>query len=271
MPDFEAALLHVDRHGRNLDQARLHYLLTGETPPHVVTLRWFAHQRPDGGFAPMWASQVSSIDATCYQLTQMSQLGLGEEHPIAAQALRFLAERQKADGLWEEQPELVDVAPPWAQPGHLAATCYLTANAGWVLSQFPGFSSCSERAITFLLTQLDATGGLPSFVNAHWIALALFHRAGLQDEATRLSAHVATRVPELSASDLAWLVDCLTVAGLNEEDVLLSRSAHRLGELQRPTGEWVDDPTEPGATDCTVQSLIALARLGEFENHPFFN
>jgi len=118
--DLHAAVAHVREHGTAAENARLHYLLTGvarfsesqsaaESSESQSVARFSesqSAQRSDGGWSPPWAPEYSSVDATCFQLTLADQLGFDRRSPLFIDALRFLAERQRADGYWEEEEEM---------------------------------------------------------------------------------------------------------------------------------------------------------------------
>ena len=66
----DKAIQFVQEKGGDLEQARLRYLLDGERPSTAIIQQLFNGQQNDGGFAPFWAPNYSSIDATCYRLAQ---------------------------------------------------------------------------------------------------------------------------------------------------------------------------------------------------------
>ncbi|MDP9374612.1 MAG: squalene--hopene cyclase, partial [Chloroflexota bacterium] len=117
MVDGALAVEFVGRHGDDVERARLRHLLAGASPPPAVVAALLAGQRADGGWPPFWAPDYSSLDATCFRLARAEALGLTTTEPALAGAVRFLADRQRADGGWEEDAAVREVAPPWAAPG----------------------------------------------------------------------------------------------------------------------------------------------------------
>lgn len=66
---IEQAITFVREHGDSVAQARLAYLLHRTPPPTTVIEHLLSNQRADGGWAPFWESDYSSLDATCFRLT----------------------------------------------------------------------------------------------------------------------------------------------------------------------------------------------------------
>jgi hypothetical protein len=76
MPDLEKAIEFVNSHGTAIEKARLAFTFCEEPPAKTVVETVFRGQQTDGGFAPFWAQTYSSLDATCYRLSQAQQLGV---------------------------------------------------------------------------------------------------------------------------------------------------------------------------------------------------
>src|SRR5215469_11290399 len=131
MVDIDGAIGFVVAHGDQVDRARLSWLRSGTAPQPDVVATAEAGQAPEGGWPGVWGG-LPSIDATCFRLAELDDLG-ALERPAARRAMTWLASRQRPDGTWEEDASLADSAPPWAQPGDPEARLYLTANAGFWL------------------------------------------------------------------------------------------------------------------------------------------
>src|SRR5690348_2909694 len=122
--DQARAVAFVRTNGTASELSRLRFLVDGTHPTAEEEAVISAGQRADGGWAPFWAADYSSIDATCFRLAQAEQGGVSPEHEAIQRGAQFLAERQRPDGSWEESATLADAAPPWAMPGDLAARLY---------------------------------------------------------------------------------------------------------------------------------------------------
>ncbi len=262
-----AAAVFVEKRGDPLQRARLRYIYQGQ-PPSPNALRQFrAGQRADGGWQAHWAPNYSSIDATCFELFRAEQLGLDVSDPALIASLHFLARRQQGDGAWEEAPNLSSVTPPWAVPGSREARLYLTASSGYWLARLAPASMGSlresaTRASNYLILYLGGRDRLPSFHQADWLAAGLWQCLGRADLSGRLYTFLETRLPELPAGNLAWLIVTLRGAGLEASHVLLAAAGTRLAALQAEDGHW---PSEgPGRdVDETLDALYAMRLLGQ--------
>jgi len=262
------AALYVEQHGDPAQRARLRYIYSGQAPAEDSIRLALAGQRADGGWQSPWAPDYSAIDTTCHRLAQAEQLGLGAAEPALMRGLRFLAERQQADGAWEEEPDQSSMAPAWALPGSREARLYLTANSGYWLARLGPASMGSlresaGRASRYLLLYLSGRDRLPSFLQADWLAAAMWHILGRADMSSRIYPFLESRVPELPAENLAWLISALRGAGLEATHPLLAAASARLAESQATDGRFpnLENPTLD--TNTTLDALYALKLTGQ--------
>src|SRR5260221_4960694 len=169
------AALYIEQHGDPAQRARLRYIYSAKAPADDSIRLALAGQRADGGWQSAWAPDYSAIDATCNRLAQAEQLGLGAAEPAILRGLHFLAQRQQADGAWEEEPDQSSMAPAWALPGSREARLYLTANSSYWLAPLGPASlgrlrESARRAARYLLLYLSGRDRLPSFLQANWLA-----------------------------------------------------------------------------------------------------
>jgi hypothetical protein len=256
--DLQPAIEYVQRHGTPVERARLNYTLRGEPPPDDVREGLARSQRGDGGWAAFWSPEYSSLDATCYQLAQLDQMGVDRRDLLFIDAVRFLAERQQLDGSWEEDPAEAERAPLWAKPGDAAAGLYVTANCGFWVAVTGLVPAAAHDAALYLSFHLGEDGGLPSFPHAHWLATALWQQQGMADEAGKGLAYLGRRVPELSAGNLAWLVIALRTGGVDAGEETVSAALERLVALRDPAGYWPSDEGADNAVHVTVEAIKAM-------------
>jgi hypothetical protein len=236
--DLARAAAFVEANADPLDRARLHALLHGETAPSEALPR----ANDDGGFSASWSGEDSSLDATCFMLDRLSDLG-DEAATTRARAILFLQARRCADGWWAEDASLAERAPPSSMPGDEAATVYLTANCG---------NRCDNaRAADWLAARVSPEGRLPSFVQAHWLAAALLRRHA-HARAFPLIRNLSGRVGELGPASLAWLASTLPAEPVGAVARML------LAGRQEENGRW---RSENGEGDDGAATLAVLRVL----------
>lgn len=263
----KAAAEFVEQRGDAAERARLRYILAGEPATADAIRQALAGQRADGGWQPAWAPDYSSLEATCQRLARAEQLGLGTGEPALMRGLLCLAQRQQGDGAWEEEPEVDSMAPAWDKPGNREARLYLTANCGHWLARAsrPEAGTLREsavRAARYLNTYLDSRGRLPSFLPAHWLAAGMWQCLDQRGPADSIYAFLEGRVPEMTASSLAWLITTVRGVGLAANHGLVLSAAMRLVGLQTGDGRWPSDDGPNGDVSNTLDALYALKLAG---------
>ncbi|SCE69798.1 hypothetical protein GA0070215_101417 [Micromonospora marina] len=269
--DLDAAIGFVVAHGDAVDRARLSRLRSGAPVPPDVLDAAEAGQAPGGGWPAVLDGDVASIDATCFRLAELDDLGaLGR--PAARHALDWLAARQLPDGGWDEDPSLAGLAPEWATPGDPEARLYQTANAGFWLTVAGldaraagpldhrvggAYAGVVQAAAQALAAQLAPDGSWPSFLPAGWLAAAVLHRQQMYYESARIQAVLADRVPQMSPADVAWLAATLRRADVGEEQWLLVSARRRLAETQRSDGGWDSDDGHQFDVHTTLRAIRA--------------
>jgi Prenyltransferase and squalene oxidase repeat len=268
MADIDAAIGYVVAHGDPVDRARLSWLRSGVAPAPEIVAKAEMGQAPSGGWPAFWAGDVASIDATCFRLAELDDLGALHREP-ARKALRWLAARQRPDGTWEEDESLAGSAPDWAQPGDPEARLYLTANAGfWLAVAGPpepppsreanAHNEVVARATQAFRAAMRDDGSWPSYLVAGWLGAALLYHAEWFYEAAQIQVILAERVPDMTPADVAWLAATLRRVGVSADDWLLTAARKRLTETQRSDGGW---PSDDGAAFDVHATLTAIRAL----------
>jgi Prenyltransferase and squalene oxidase repeat len=272
MVDIDAAIGFVMARGDLVDRARLSWLRSGQMPPDEVLSKVELGQSPEGGWPAAWGD-LPSIDATCFRLAELDDLGaLGR--PAARRALDWLAGRQRPDGTWQEDAALADVAPPWAKPGDPEAALYLTANAGFWLAiagpeavehedfqmqQVNPYAEVIARATQAFRAALRPDGTWPSFLVAGWLGGALLYKTGWYYEAAQIQVVLAERVPDMTQADVAWMAAAFRRAGLSNQDYVMQVAMRKLAESQGSDGGWESDDG-PSFDVHTTLTAIRAAR-----------
>ena len=262
LAELQSAIDYVRRHGTPLEKARLEHIVYGEPAPDDVRQQLERSQRSDGGWAAIWAPEYSSLDATCYQLAQAEELGIDLRSLMVVDAIRFLAERQRFDGSWEEEAAEAEHAPLWARPGEDVAKLYVTANCAFWVAMTGLIPSAAHDAALLLSFHLDENGMMPSFTQTHWLATALWRHQEMDDETLKGLTYLRGRVPDLSAGNLAWMILALRQGGVSAEHDAVGAGVERLISLRDPAGHWPPDEGADNAAHVTVEAIRALQMGG---------
>jgi hypothetical protein len=269
--DLDAAIGFVVAHGDDVDRARLAYLRTGAAPDPELLVLAEAGQVEGAGWPGRHGGEIASIDATCFRLGELDDLGaLGR--PAARQALDWLVATQRPDGTWEEDAALAGEAPPWAAPGDPEARLYLTAGAAFWLSAaglaaraagpldvrvggaYAGVIAAAASAITGSLRE---DGSWPSFLATGWLGAAVLFGQGRYLEAARMQTVLGERLPDLSPADVAALACALRRLDIGDDDWLLRAAQRRLAETQRTDGSWPVDDGDPFVVHTVLTAIRA--------------
>jgi hypothetical protein len=268
--DIEAAIGFVVARGDQVDRARLSWLRS-DVPPHPdVIAKVEMGRSPGGGWPAFWSSDVSSLDATCFRLAELDDLG-ALDRPAARSALAWMAARQRPTGMWEEDDALADSAPSWATPGDPEAAVYLTANVGFwlaVAGQPSGakspdanpYAAVVARASQAFRASMRPDGTWPSFLVAGWLAAGMLFHTGWYYESAQLQVVLADRIPGMSAADVAWLSAALRRAGLSQDDFIMVAAKKRLGETQRSDGGWPSDDGDAFDVHTTLAAIRGMRK-----------
>jgi hypothetical protein len=274
MVDLDAAIGYVVAHGDAVDRARLSWLWGAVVPPQDLLDKAETGQAPSGGWPAFWGSDVGSIDATCFRLGELDDLG-ALDRPAARRAVEWIAGRQRPDGTWAEDDSLAAVAPPWAKPGDPEARLYLTANAAfWLTVAGPGVDLSRQhygprpednehaaliaRAAEAFRASLRPDGSWPSFLVTGWLGAAVLFHLGWFYEAAQIQVILAERVPKMSPADCAAMAAALRRVGMSPDDWLLVAAKRRLTETQRTDGGWLSDDGDAFNVHTTLAGIRAM-------------
>jgi hypothetical protein len=269
--DLDAAIGFVMAKGEPVERARLAWLRNGTGPSADVLDHVEVGQTHEGGWPPQLGGRTPSVDATCFRLAELDDLG-GLGRPAARRALDWLATRQLRDGTWDEDPALADGAPPWATPGDPEARLFVTANAAFWLtvagldarsagpldSRVGGvYAGVVTGAAHAIAETLRDDGTWPSFLITGFLGAAVLYRQDMFYESAKMQVVLNERLPEISAADVAWLAATLRRVGVAEDDWLLLAARRRLTETQRSDGGWPSDDGEAFDVHTTLRAIRA--------------
>jgi hypothetical protein len=263
----DRAIAFVEANGTELEKARLRWVVDMVAPGRAAVDSLAALQNADGGFPlGLVAGRPTSVDSTLTALWWLEELGLLASVP-AGRAHAFLGFAQRKDGGWDENPALAQHdLPPWVRIGDLPTRLYLTAYAAyWLGRRGPKDSPVFRRALDFLRPHQDETGRFRGYLHTTWIATSVFLLAGPAGAAAArqgLAALADISSTEWEASQLAWALSCLGVAGLPAEHSFVARALDELKRRQRQDGSWASEDGDPYAVGATIQAFGVLMRYG---------
>jgi hypothetical protein len=270
MVDLDAAIGYVVAHGDAVDRARLSYLRSRTEPSTDILEKAESGDLPNGGWPPLASSATPSVDATCFRLSELADLG-ALQRPAALKALGWLARSQRPDGYWEEAESLAAMAPPWAAPGDPEARLYLTVNAGYWLAitapqpryygeqvEYEYAPQVAMAAEAFRGT-LSSTGSWPSYLAAGWLGAGLLYHLGWFYESAQVQVILAERIPRMTGGDCALLAATLRRVGMSHDDWVLQAARRRLTELQRHDGGWASDDGPAFDVHATLAVIRAVS------------
>lgn len=264
MADVTSAMEFVQVNGHAVEQARLQVFL-GKRPALDAVLKEIAdRQHQDGSFAPFWDADAHSLDATCYHLAVLEQLGVTEGQ-IVERARTFLWSRRQEDGSFQEDETYSAIAPPWAKPGVLEATLYLTSNAGFWLATAAHDDERLTASAHFLVDHLGQDGRFPTYFHAHWLAAGFLFGVGEIECANALLAGLEQRLAILEASQLAWMVNALCLHGVSRDHTLVDAAVRRLMNLQQADGRFASEDGTWQDVHTTLEALRALQGIGAWD------
>lgn len=267
---MDAAIGFVVARGDPVERARLSWLRTGTAPSAEVNAKAELGQSVEGGWPAVWG-QVASVDATCFHLTELDDLGLLDS-PSGRKALDWMAKRQGPDGTWEEDESLAAEAPAWARPGDPEARLYLTAGAAFWLAVADqdaraagvieakvgsAYSAAVSAGAQVIADSLGAGGTWPSFLVTGWLGAAVLYSREMFYESARMQIVLTERLPGMSPADVAWMAATLRRVGLPDDDWLLVSARRRLAETQGTDGGWRSDDGEAFDVHTTLAAIRA--------------
>lgn len=257
----------VAENGSDLEKARLQYVLYGLNPEMEVLESFTALQNEDGGFpCGLGDGNPSSLERTHLALWWLEELGTLNSTEVDS-AIDFMVRKQSDDGSWDENLALPrHCLPPWIIPGDLLTRLYLTAySAYWLGASGRRGHPSFQKALDFLIEYQDGTGEFYGYLHTTWLATSAFIMAGDQYTITAkrgMQALMDRPLSEYEASQLAWLLNCLSTAGMSRGHHVATHFLIKLRQLRRPDGSWASEDGDIHAVDSTIESLRALKRFG---------
>ena len=257
----------IAKNGTDLENARLQYILYESVPNPDVLNSFTRLQNEDGGFpCGLQVGSPSSLERTHLSLWWLEELGTLNSIEVDS-AIEFLVRKQRDDGSWDENLALPrQCLPPWIIPGDLLTILYLTAYSAYWLGvsgrrEHPAF----QEALDYLIEYQDDTSEYLSYLYTTWLATSAFIMACDQYSSTANRGMLALMdrpLSEYEASQLTWLLNCFSTAGMSRGHHVATHFLIKLRQMRRPDGSWASEDGDIHAVDSTIESLRALKCYG---------
>ncbi len=269
--DWRLTIAHIDRHGSEMERARLRGILGRARPDAKVVRALEARQNDDGGFPHgMIQGRLSTIEATTTALRWLDDLGLLRS-PHAERACTHLLAAQRPDGSWDESPGLIRHAPPpRLMPGDPRVRSLSTALVAYWLARIEHGGDAVSRALAYLRERQAPDGRFVGYLETTWLAAALFRLAEGPDStpaARGLAALAAVPAARWHPGALAGMLVCLGDAGVGDDLPLVRGSLARLIDLARSDGSWASEDGDAHDVDVTLAALRGLLRYAAVSPH----
>ena len=265
--DFNKALSFIKAHGSERDVARLEYLISGKKPDDNIIKEIVTLQNDDGGFpCRRKKGNPSGINDTVVVLWWLFDLGVRDGH-IIDKMCRYIGNKQKEDGSWDEDPALSEYGlPPWITPGNLKTIVYLTANTSYrfVLGGHEEFTNYS-KALDFLKKHQDTQGKFFGFLHNTWISTSLFllEKDKYPGIAEKGLAYLMSRLfSDWIDDQIAWALDYLGQAGLQRSHQFVENGLCTLAQRQNTDGSWASESGEKHSAGATLEVIKVLKHYG---------
>jgi len=260
------AVSFVESNGTALEKYRLHFLLGKERNDDVPLRHLRELQNQDGGFPYKdEKGRVSCANDTNNILHIMVELELNKSD-VCRKTVEYLFKIQKEDGSWSENEKIKAYNPPfWDMPNNPNTTMWLTADIAHVLIQL-GYSNfpAVQKATTFLLKNRDNEGKFAGPLHSTWISIGVFGRlegsnSDIVKKALKVIEQNFERLKD-GAGNFAWVLECLYVAGIPEENPVVKRCIEELVNSQQENGSWKSADGEEFTVSITINVLNVLKK-----------
>ncbi len=241
--NIDNAIEFVRANGSKFELERLNCTLGREFDRDGVLKGFASLQNPDGGF-PYGDKKgfPSCMSNTTMALHTLLEMELLDTEP-AAQGINFLLKSRKRNGIWEENPKIKPLEPPfWDMPGDEDTTTWLTAAAAEILRK--AGRKVPKATFEYLAEKQGPDGRFRGFYHTTWIAVFLFrgNDAGKKTVRTRAIRFLeGADISDWDVSCIAWCLDSLKHGGVNPVSPLWDKFIDALSESQEEDGSWPSD------------------------------
>ncbi|MCK4637766.1 MAG: terpene cyclase/mutase family protein [Methanomicrobia archaeon] len=218
---IEKTLDCIKKNGTDLERYRIEYLFYNKKDDKIPLKIFSKMQNENGGFPydlEKWKD--TRICETCSVLSILSELNL-LDYDIAKKSIKYLLKKQKGDGRWSENLEILKYDPPlWNMPEDLKCDMWLTAEIALKLLKL-GYRDSAEKAANFLARN-KKDDKFFGFLLTNVIATSLFSCLEKKDEIKNMDEIIRDIIEkEEEPAFLNWYLETLKDSKLEYKDSLM--------------------------------------------------
>jgi prenyltransferase beta subunit len=264
--DFLKAVEFVRKAGTEEEMERLECILEGKKPKARFLERLRRLQNPDGGFPLLREKgKPSTLMDSAVVLVSLEEFN-SLKIDIADKIISFFFARQRRDGSWNEDEDIIPYnPPPWMNPKDIRVKVLSTAYTGFWLAKL-GYSQDAriKKACDFLIKHQRKNGAFEGFKHTTWIAASLFAMVyGKECNVTEGCLEFLAEIPQDQwvPSQIAWLLWSLISANFKEDNKFVRRFLDLLVKSQNPDGSFASEDGREFAVSTTIEAIKVLKCL----------
>ncbi|MFW9927994.1 MAG: hypothetical protein ACFFD1_01225 [Candidatus Thorarchaeota archaeon] len=260
MRDIQSAISFIENNGNDFEKARLASIVNDSQPSQEIINKFAILQNKDGGFPyKNIQGSLTTINNSLFVLSWLDDLNLLQT-PIARKLFQFLFEKEKNDGTWIEDSNILEYGPPsWMDPRHDETKIYDTVYTLFWLLKLNLIPNGKFSFYTENLTQyINRNGSFEGSLQNTWIGVSClamlnsWESAPVQRPLEYISSYPTT---QYTVSELAWLLLTFLLAKYPPKNRLTAILSTNLFERQSSSGAFESEEGRMFDVETTLQAL----------------
>jgi len=264
----QKAVEFVRKAGTEEEVERLECILEGRKPKAHFIENLRRLQNPDGGFPLLREKgKPSTLMDSAVVLVRLEEFN-SLKIDVADKITSFFFARQKKDGSWNEDENIIPYnPPPWMNPKDIRVKVLSTAYTGFWLGKL-GYSQDTriKKACDFLMRHQKKSGAFEGFTHTTWIAAGLFAMVyGKECDVTKGCLEFLAEIPRDNwvSSQIAWLLWSLISANFGAENKFVSHFLDLLAKSQNLNGSFTNEDGKEFTVSTTLEVIKVLKYLNK--------
>ncbi len=262
---LKKAIQFVNNNGNSFQTNYLKSLLGGTNLKE--TLQGLAQfQNEDGGWIGLdsdYTGNVSSITCTMLGLGKLERLRV-DSGSLIHSTIAYLKRTQKARGMWDETPDILDFCPPsWYYPKSTKNQIWFTNGIlRYIVSRKPEEHDMIARARDYLRSFWDGNG-FPGYDHNNWMGIVSFYNSNeTLDREIWLTCleNVRKNIHKYDLADINWVLESLAFIKLQQNEPAAEKGLKLLMDGQASDGGFNTEYGKEHRVDTTIEALDMLAK-----------